>query len=104
MQNFNQFIQDENGASAIEYTLVVALISITLIGLLDNIGDKTRTILNQIYNNLNNVSQGTPNWYQVGNNGFQRNTSNNQNGNGTTAVTLGGKTSDSNGNVTTAGN
>lgn len=84
----NTFYRDESGAAAIEYTLVVALISITLIGMLDNIGDKVRGILFQIFTNLHAVEDGTPAWYTVGVNFLQYNT-NGSDGSGDTKVTPG---------------
>ena len=46
---FSRFIRDESGATAIEYGLIAALISVVIIGALQTLGGNLQT-------NFNNVS------------------------------------------------
>jgi len=44
----NRFAKDESGATAIEYGLIAALISVVIIGVLSTIGTRLSTKFNQI--------------------------------------------------------
>lgn len=48
----NRFAKDESGATAIEYGLIAALISVVIIGVLSTIGTNLQTKFNQIANQL----------------------------------------------------
>jgi pilus assembly protein Flp/PilA len=48
----NRFATDESGATAIEYGLIAALISVVIIGVLSTIGTRLSTKFNQIANQL----------------------------------------------------
>jgi pilus assembly protein Flp/PilA len=45
---FNRFAKDESGATAIEYGLIAALISVVIIGVLSTIGTNLTKKFNQI--------------------------------------------------------
>lgn len=40
MSTFRKFLQDESGATAIEYGLIAALVSVAIIGVLSTLGDE----------------------------------------------------------------
>ena len=48
----NRFARDESGATAIEYGLIAALISVVIIGVLSTIGTRLSTKFNQIATQL----------------------------------------------------
>jgi pilus assembly protein Flp/PilA len=48
-----RFAKDESGATAIEYGLIAALISVVIIGVLSTIGTRLTAKFNDISNNLN---------------------------------------------------
>jgi pilus assembly protein Flp/PilA len=48
----NRFATDESGATAIEYGLIAALISVVIIGVLSTIGTRLSTKFNQIATQL----------------------------------------------------
>lgn len=48
-----RFVKDESGATAIEYGLIAALISVVIIGVLSTIGTKLTAKFNEISQNLN---------------------------------------------------
>lgn len=48
----NRFAKDESGATAIEYGLIAALISVVIIGVLSTIGENLTTKFNQIATEL----------------------------------------------------
>ena len=48
MQKFASFVRDESGATAIEYGLIAALISVVIIGVLATIGTNLSAKFNQI--------------------------------------------------------
>ncbi len=49
MRNFiNRFAKDESGATAIEYGLIAALISVVIIGVLLTVGDKVKTMFTKV--------------------------------------------------------
>jgi pilus assembly protein Flp/PilA len=45
---FSSYLRDESGATAIEYGLIAALISVVIIGVLATIGTNLTTKFNQI--------------------------------------------------------
>ncbi len=48
-----RFLNDEAGATAIEYGLIAALISIAAIAAMGNVGNNLKTIFNAVATNLN---------------------------------------------------
>ena len=48
MQTFKRFIRDEQGATAIEYGLIAALIAVAAIGAMRGIGTKLGTTFNNV--------------------------------------------------------
>lgn len=48
----NRFAKDESGATAIEYGLIAALISVVIIGVLSTIGTRLSTKFNEIATQL----------------------------------------------------
>ena len=52
-QMIRRFFKDEEGATAIEYGLIAALISIAAIAAMTNVGNNLKTIFNDVANNLN---------------------------------------------------
>jgi len=53
MSLFNRFIKDESGATAIEYGLIAALISVVIIGVLGTIGQGLLTKFTAVSTALN---------------------------------------------------
>jgi pilus assembly protein Flp/PilA len=54
MENIvNRFAKDESGATAIEYGLIAALISVVIIGVLSTIGTRLSSKFQQIADELN---------------------------------------------------
>ncbi len=53
---FNRFVSDESGATAIEYGLIAALISVTIIGALGGIRGSLNNTFNKVSNALNAAS------------------------------------------------
>ncbi|HEY9079919.1 Flp family type IVb pilin [Magnetovibrio sp.] len=49
-----RFTRDENGATAIEYGLIAALIAVVIIGALTLLGTTLETKFNEVSNSLNN--------------------------------------------------
>jgi len=49
---FKQFCGDESGATAIEYGLIAALISVAIIGAVTTVGDSLNTIFGEVSNSL----------------------------------------------------
>lgn len=48
-----ELLRDERGATAIEYGLIAALISIAAIAAMSNVGNNLQTIFNTVAGNLN---------------------------------------------------
>ncbi len=48
-----RLLKDESGATAIEYGLIAALISIAAVAAMGNVGNNLKTIFNNVANNLN---------------------------------------------------
>lgn len=59
MKTFMSFLKDESGATAIEYGLIAALISIAAIGIMSNIGTDLQDTFSSIQSGLSegNASQ-----------------------------------------------
>lgn len=49
----SRLLKDERGATAIEYGLIAALISIAAIAAMGNVGNNLQTIFNTVAGNLN---------------------------------------------------
>jgi len=47
-----QFVRDESGATAIEYGLIAACISVALIAVISNLGSKLKTTFTTVQNGL----------------------------------------------------
>ncbi len=52
LKRFKQFCGDESGATAIEYGLIAALISVAIIGAVTTVGDSLNTIFGEVSNSL----------------------------------------------------
>ena len=52
------FIGDEDGATAIEYGLIAALVSVAAIGALSALGDSLNTIFNMVSSELTSAAGG----------------------------------------------
>ncbi len=57
MNMFSRFMKDESGATAIEYGLIAAIISVGIIGVLSQVKTSLQTTFTDIQSNLD--SQGT---------------------------------------------
>jgi len=60
MRNFFKLIRDENGATAIEYGLIAALIAVAAIGAMQGIGTKLSTTFNDVGECLDTTVVCTP--------------------------------------------
>jgi len=58
IQNLLSFLQDDSGATAIEYGLIAALVSVATIGALNSMGNSLQTMFGSVANTLSNVSTG----------------------------------------------
>ena len=52
LKRFKQFCGDESGATAIEYGLIAALISVAIIGAVTSVGDSLTNIFDEVSNEL----------------------------------------------------
>ena len=52
LKRFKQFCGDESGATAIEYGLIAALVSVAAIGALTTLGDSLQDIFSEVSNSL----------------------------------------------------
>jgi pilus assembly protein Flp/PilA len=52
MAKFMKMLKNEEGATAIEYGLIAALIAVAAIGAMQGIGNKLNTTFNNVSNNL----------------------------------------------------
>ena len=52
LKRFKQFCGDESGATAIEYGLIAALISVAIIGAVTSVGDSLTNIFGTVSNEL----------------------------------------------------
>ena len=55
MKNFTRFMKDESGATAIEYGLIAACISVAIIAVVQGIG----TALNNTFTSVSNALSGS---------------------------------------------
>ncbi|MBM3528135.1 MAG: Flp family type IVb pilin [Alphaproteobacteria bacterium] len=53
MTLFKKFLRDENGATAIEYGLIAAGISVAIIAVVQGLGSKLNTTFTSVQNALN---------------------------------------------------
>lgn len=53
----SNFFKDEGGATAIEYSLIAALIAVAVIAALDQIGDEAQTTFETIADELEDANQ-----------------------------------------------
>jgi pilus assembly protein Flp/PilA len=53
MSNIVSFLRDENGATAIEYGLIAAGISVAIIAVVQGLGSKLNTTFTSVQNALN---------------------------------------------------
>jgi pilus assembly protein Flp/PilA len=52
IQSFGRFIDDESGATAIEYGLIAAIVSTSIIGIVSTIAPKLNAIFGNVSANL----------------------------------------------------
>ena len=55
----SRFVKDESGATAIEYGLIAALISVVIIGVLSQVGTALQSNFETIRDDLNATESGT---------------------------------------------
>lgn len=53
---FCRFVEDQSGATAIEYGLIAALIAIAIITAVTTVGTRLNVIFNNVADNLNTVA------------------------------------------------
>jgi pilus assembly protein Flp/PilA len=58
MTFFSRFLKDESGATAIEYGLIAAIISVAIIAALQLVGGELGNVFNFIGEELKNASSG----------------------------------------------
>lgn len=58
IQDLISFLQDDSGATAIEYGLIAALVSVATIAALTSMGSSLQTMFGSVANTLSNVSTG----------------------------------------------
>jgi pilus assembly protein Flp/PilA len=58
VRNLLFFLRDECGATAIEYGLIAALVSVATIAALTSMGNSLQTMFGSVANTLSNVSSG----------------------------------------------
>ena len=56
MKNIRHFCADESGATAIEYGLIAALVSVAAIGALTTMGNTLNTLFSTVSNAMNTAS------------------------------------------------
>ncbi len=59
-QHLKQFWNDEEGATAVEYALIVGLIAIAIIGALELLGGEISDLFGRIQEELEGVAVSTP--------------------------------------------
>ena len=52
MSTFRRFVKDDSGATAIEYGLIAALVSVAIIAMLSILGDNLNATFARVANNL----------------------------------------------------
>jgi pilus assembly protein Flp/PilA len=60
MSSFHKFVKDDSGATAIEYGLIAALVSVAIIAILSTLGDNLNATFKAVADNLNSAGGGTP--------------------------------------------
>ena len=55
LTTINKLVRDESGATAIEYGLIAALVSVAAIVALQNMGQSLNTMFSTVSTNLNNA-------------------------------------------------
>lgn len=58
-QAVQNFLRDEEGATAIEYGLIAGLIAVVLVASLTDVGAKLKSMFNYITNNIQNTSSSS---------------------------------------------
>jgi pilus assembly protein Flp/PilA len=58
MSTFRRFVKDDSGATAIEYGLIAALVSVAIIVALGTLGNNLRDTFNTVAVNLSSASGG----------------------------------------------
>jgi pilus assembly protein Flp/PilA len=58
LKSFKLFCADESGATAIEYGLIAALVSVAAIGALTTMGDTLNTLFTTVSNSMNSAVAG----------------------------------------------
>jgi len=56
LKSLTSFARDESGATAIEYGLIAALVSVAAIGALTAMGNSLQTMFGSVANTLSNVA------------------------------------------------
>ena len=56
IKTFKTFLDDESGATAIEYGLIAALISVAAIAAMGAMGDSLQSLFNTVAGELNNAA------------------------------------------------
>ena len=56
MSMFRKFVQDDSGATAIEYGLIAALVSVAIIAALGTLGDNLNATFTAVSNNLESAA------------------------------------------------
>ncbi len=59
MSIFNRFAKDESGATAIEYGLIAALVSVAIIAVLGTLGDNLKSTFQSVSDQLSQAGGGT---------------------------------------------
>jgi pilus assembly protein Flp/PilA len=54
---FGQFLRDDSGATAIEYGLIAAGISVAIIAVVNNLGGQLKTTFSNVNNSLKNAGK-----------------------------------------------
>jgi pilus assembly protein Flp/PilA len=57
MSTIRKFLKDESGATAIEYGLIAALVSVAIIGALSLLGTELNTTFSKVATNLQSANQ-----------------------------------------------
>jgi pilus assembly protein Flp/PilA len=60
MTLFKKFLKKEDGATAIEYGLIAALISVVIIGAVTSLGDSLETTFNEVSSALDAGNNANP--------------------------------------------
>ena len=58
MSIFNRFAKDESGATAIEYGLIAALVSVAIIAMLSTLGTNLNATFKTVADNLSSAAGG----------------------------------------------